>query len=74
MTNNVGHILTGDTRKIIVSKTVDESHSSRVLIGCKTISHIKQVINIFYTHQIHIAMLCFYAYCTTSSERALVIG
>ena len=35
--------LTGDTRKIFVSniKTVDESHSARVLIGCKpiTINH-----------------------------------
>ena len=29
--------LTGDTRKIFVSKTVDESHSARVLIGCKPI-------------------------------------
>ena len=34
----IGH-LTGDTRKIFVSifKTVDESHSARVLIGCKPI-------------------------------------
>ena len=33
-------ILTGDTRKIFVSniKTVDESHSARVLIGCKPIN------------------------------------
>ena len=32
--------LTGDTRKIFVSniKTVDESHSARVLIGCKPIN------------------------------------
>ena len=30
--------LTGDTRKIFVSKTVDESHSARVLIGCKPIT------------------------------------
>ena len=33
--------LTGDTRKIFVSNirpsTVDESHSARVLIGCKPI-------------------------------------
>ena len=31
--------LTGDTRKIFVSniKTVDESHSARVLIACKPI-------------------------------------
>ena len=29
--------LTGDTRKIFV-KTVDESHSARVLIGCKPIN------------------------------------
>ena len=33
------HNLTGDTRKIFVSKTVDESHSARVLIGCKPIMH-----------------------------------
>ena len=35
-------ILTGDTRKIFVSniKTVDESHSVRVLIGCKPIIFI----------------------------------
>ena len=33
--------LTGDTRKIFVSniKTVDESHSARVLIGCKPINY-----------------------------------
>ena len=30
-------VLTGDTRRIFVSKTVDESHSARVLIGCKPI-------------------------------------
>ena len=29
--------LTGDTRKIFVLKTVDESHSARVLTGCKPI-------------------------------------
>ena len=29
--------LTGDTRKIFVSNTVDESNSARVLIGCKPI-------------------------------------
>ena len=29
--------LTGDTRKIFVSKTVDESNSARVLVGCKPI-------------------------------------
>ena len=29
--------LTGDTRKIFVSKTVDESNSARVLLGCKPI-------------------------------------
>ena len=38
------YILTGDTRKIFVSniivKTVDESHSARVLIGCKPINYI----------------------------------
>ena len=31
---------TGDTRRIFVSKTVDESHSARLLIGCKTITNI----------------------------------
>ena len=37
-------ILTGDTRKIFVSnKTVDKSHSARVLIGCKLIMVIEQV-------------------------------
>ena len=30
-------LLTSDTRKIFVSKTVDESYSARVLIGCKPI-------------------------------------
>jgi len=35
--------LTGDTRKIFVSKTVDESHSARFLIGCKPISSNKIV-------------------------------
>ena len=35
----LGTVLTGDTRKIFVSKTVDESHSARVLIGCKPIRH-----------------------------------
>ena len=36
---SAGSFLTGDTRKIFVSniKTVDESHSARVLIGCKPI-------------------------------------
>ena len=29
--------LTGDTRKIFVSKTVDESNSARVLVGCKPV-------------------------------------
>ena len=29
--------LTGDTRKIFVSKTVDESNSACVLVGCKPI-------------------------------------
>ena len=33
-------VLTGDTRKIFVSKTVDESHSARVLIGCKPINKV----------------------------------
>ena len=35
-------VLTGDTRKIFVSniKTVDESHSARVLIGCKPITRV----------------------------------
>ena len=37
------HALTGDTRKIFDSKTVDESHSARVLIGCKPISHAVRV-------------------------------
>ena len=36
-----GYYLTGDTRKIFVSKTVDESHSARVLIGCKPISYYR---------------------------------
>ena len=37
LTNFLIWTLTGDTRKIFVSniKTVDESHSARVLIGCK---------------------------------------
>ena len=37
------YVLTGDTRsrKIFVSnKTVDESHSARILIGCKPISYV----------------------------------
>ena len=37
--------LTGDTLKIFVSKTVDESNSARVLVGCKPIS-IRQVLNL----------------------------
>ena len=42
--------LTGDTRKIFVSniikifKTVDESHSARVLIGCKPIISWMQLV------------------------------
>ena len=37
-------LLTGDTRKIFVSniKTVDESHSACVLIGCKPISDLSR--------------------------------
>ena len=40
-----GNVLTGDTRKIFVSnvfKTVDESHSARVLIDCKPIRNVLQ--------------------------------
>ena len=37
-----GVYLTGDTRKIFVSKTVDESHSARVLIGCKPIRRVRE--------------------------------
>ena len=32
--------LTGDTRKIFVFKTVDESNSARVLVGCKPIRNM----------------------------------
>ena len=41
---DVTRLLTGDTRKIFVSniKTVDESHSARVLIGCKPITRLKR--------------------------------
>ena len=44
----VRFILMGDTRKIFVSniKTVDESNSARVLIGCKPIIHNKVYIYI----------------------------
>ena len=46
-------VLTGDTRKIFVSniKTVDESHSARVLIGCKPINFSPQQLysNLNYT-------------------------
>ena len=40
-------LLTGDTRKIFVSniKTVDESHSARVLIGCKPINMAANLIS-----------------------------
>ena len=36
-----GGYLTGDTRKIFVRKTVDESNSARVLIGCKPINTLQ---------------------------------
>ena len=51
-------LLTGDTRKIFDSniffKTVDESHSARVLIGCKPITTFKTKNMILFTHNVNI--------------------
>ena len=43
-TYHIPQRLTGDARKIFVSKTVDESHSARVLIGCKPITQRTSII------------------------------
>ena len=43
----IGILLTNDTRKIFVSKTVDESHSARILIGCKPISLLQLSLDDF---------------------------
>ena len=44
--------LTGDTRKIFVSRpTVDESNSARVLIGCKPITKGRRFPYRFTTYQ-----------------------
>ena len=52
----------GDTREIFVSKTVDESNSARVLVGCKP-------INLRLKCKLGVILRLFVALCVTVSRR-----